>query len=403
MGRKSRDGSLNKGPNSLRDCESGSEGLVQDQDRDPSWVGSVRQHLIAWYEESQRDFPWRRGNDPYRILVSEMMLVQTTAAAVIPYFERFLRRFPDVQTLASADEVDVLKSWEGLGYYRRARQLQAAARTIVDRHAGEMPRELEAVRALPGVGRYVSGAILSFAFDLPAPIVEANSQRVLARLLAWRGELKTAASQTRLWATAERLVPPRGAGKFNQALMDLGALVCTPRSPACLLCPLTMLCAARRLGIQDSLPIATPRPSPQAVTEACALVVREGSVLVVQRNDQGLWSGFWEFPTINLEGADPAGRSFGAVVSLSEGVERLTGIRVRTGPEIKRLTYAVTRHRVVLRVHVAHACSGSLKPGPGLVDVRWVATSELAELPLGSAARRLAAWIPQHFEELVGR
>ncbi len=218
--------------------ELGNENQARDQDLERPWVNSVRQQLIAWYEGSQRDFPWRRGNDPYRILVSEMMLVQTTATAVIPYFERFLRRFPDVQTLASADEVEVLKAWEGLGYYRRARQLQAAARTIVDRHAGQMPRELEAMRALPGVGRYVAGAILSFAFDLPTPIVEANSQRVLARLLAWRGDLKTSASQSRLWTAAERLVPLREAGKFNQALMDLGALVCTPRSPACLLCPL---------------------------------------------------------------------------------------------------------------------------------------------------------------------
>ncbi|MGO9814635.1 MAG: NUDIX domain-containing protein, partial [Isosphaeraceae bacterium] len=244
--------------------------------------------------------------------------------------------------------------------------------------------------------------ILSFAFDLPAPIVEANSQRVLARLLAWRGDLKASASQARLWTAAERLVPPRQAGKFNQALMDLGALVCTLRSPACLLCPLASLCGARRLAVHDSVPLVTPRPRPLAVTEACAVVVRQGTVLIVQRSDKGLWSRFWEFPTINLAGADPAGRSFGAVVSLSEGVERLTGIRVRVGPEIKKLTYAVTRHRVVLRVHLAQACSGSLQPGPGLVDARWAVPSELAELPLGSAARRLAVWIDQHFQELAG-
>jgi A/G-specific adenine glycosylase len=376
---------------------------VLEQDLDRSWVEAVRRHLSAWYEESQRDFPWRKGNDPYRILVSEMMLVQTTAAAVIPYYERFLRSFPDVQALANAEETHVLKAWEGLGYYRRARQLQAAARMIVDRHAGQMPREQEAVRALPGVGRYIAGAILSFAFDLPAPIVEANSQRVLARLLAWRGDLKTSASQTRLWAAAERLVPPREAGKFNQALMDLGALVCTPRSPACLLCPLGALCAARRLGIQDSVPHATPRPRPLTVTEACAVVVREGTVLVVQRADAGLWANFWEFPTINLEGADPAGRSFAAPVSLSEGVHRLTGIRVRLGPEIKTLTYAVTKHRVELRVHLGQAGSGSLQPGPGLTDARWVATADLERLPLGSPARRLATWIHRHFQELSGR
>jgi A/G-specific adenine glycosylase len=274
---------------------------------------------------------------------------------------------------------------------------------IVDRHAGEMPREPAAVRALPGVGRYISGAILSFAFDLPAPIVEANSQRVLARLLAWRSDLKTAASQSRLWVAAGRLVPSKAAGKFNQALMDLGALVCTPRSPACSLCPLAMLCAARRLGIQDSLPVVTPKPRPLPVIETCALVVREGCVLVVQRNDTGLWSGFWEFPTINLDGADPAGRSFGAAVGLSEGVELLTGIHVRTGPEIKRLTYVVTRHQVVLRVHLAKASSGSLRPGPGMVDARWITTSELSELPVSSATRRLAAWLDQHVQEPNGR
>ena len=402
MGRKRTGRPLEKPRNPHPNCESGNESQDQGQDLDQSWVDSVRQQIVAWYEEAQRDFPWRRGNDPYRILVSEMMLVQTTVAAVIPYFERFLHRFPDLQTLASADEADVLRVWEGLGYYRRARQLQAAARMIVERHAGEMPRELGAVRALPGVGRYVSGAIVSFAFDLPAPILEANSQRVLARLLAWREDLKRSASQTRLWAAAERLVPARGAGKFNQALMDLGALVCSPRSPACLLCPLASLCAARRLGIQDSVPVVAPRPRPLAVTEACALVMREGAVLVVQRNDAGLWARFWEFPTINLGGADPAGRSFGAAVSLSQGVERLTGIRVRIGPEIKTLTYAVTRHRVVLRVHLAHAYSGSLQPGPGLLDARWVATSELAELPLGSAARKLAAWVHQHVRDLPG-
>jgi A/G-specific adenine glycosylase len=202
MGRKGASGSIKSQQKPFVNCELETESQVRDQDLDRSWDGSVRQQLIAWYEDFQRGFPWRRGNDPYHILVSEMMLVQTTAAAVSPYFERFLRRFPDVQTLAGADEADVLRAWEGLGYYRRARQLQAAARTIVDRHAGQMPRELDAVRALPGVGRYIAGAILSFAFDLPAPIVEANSQRVLARLLAWRGDLKTSASQTRLWTAA---------------------------------------------------------------------------------------------------------------------------------------------------------------------------------------------------------
>src|SRR3954453_2619933 len=221
-------------------------------DRDPQWVARVRRKLADWYEHGHRDLPWRRTRDPYRILVAELMLVQTTVAAVIPYSERFLARFPDVKALAEADEADVLKAWEGLGYYRRARQLQAAARMIVQRHGGVMPRDRELVRELPGVGRYIAGAILSFAFDLPEPIVEANSQRVLARLLAWPEDLKSSSSQARLWKAAERLVPAHDAGAFNQALMDLGALICTPRSPSCLICPVAASCLARRHGLQDA-------------------------------------------------------------------------------------------------------------------------------------------------------
>ncbi len=162
------------------------EGLM---DRDGGWVRRVREAVSGWYERGHRDLPWRRDRDPYRVLVSEMMLVQTTVAAVVPFFGRFLERFPTVRALAEADEAEVLKAWEGLGYYRRARQLQEAARVVMERHGRSVPQEMEAVRGLPGVGRYMAGAILSFAFDQRAAIVEANTQRVLARLLAWEGEI----------------------------------------------------------------------------------------------------------------------------------------------------------------------------------------------------------------------
>jgi A/G-specific adenine glycosylase len=374
---------------------SGERTGIDSPDRDEAWVGSVRERLLAWAEVSSRELPWRSEPDPYRVLVSEMMLVQTTVAAVIPYYERFLRKFPDVKALAEADEAEVMKAWEGLGYYRRARQLHAAAKRIVEVDGGVMPRDPALVRALPGVGRYMAGAILSFAFDLPEPIVEANTRRVLARLLAWRGELKSSVTQARLWQAAGRLVPARGAGAFNQALMDLGSVVCTPRSPSCLLCPLSALCAARKLGLQDELPVIAPKPPPLAVSEACALVVREGRLLTVRRKAEGLWAGFWEFPTIHLGGADPAGRSFGEPVGLAEGVERLTGIRARIGPEVKTMTHSVTRHRVELRVHLAEGLSGTPRPGPGLVEARWVHPSELCRLTFGSAARRLMKWLDQ--------
>jgi A/G-specific adenine glycosylase len=381
----------------INDLEQDKE--TDEVDADREWIKSVQQALTDWNHEYHRDLPWRRERDPYRILVSEMMLVQTTVAAVIPYFDRFLQRFPDPQSLAVADESDVLKVWEGLGYYRRARQLHAAARMIVEQYGGRIPADPQSVRALPGVGRYMAGAILSFAFDRPEPIVEANSQRVLARLVGWKGALETSLSQTRLWKAAERLVPLHGAGKFNQALMDLGALVCTPRSPRCLLCPLNSQCTARRLGLQEKLPNVTPKPPPLAVTEACAVVVCDGRILMVQRGKQGLWPSFWEFPTINLEGADPAGRSFGQTVTLAEGVKRLTGIRVEIGPELNTLTYSVTRYRVVLKAYLALTLSQILKPGPGLAAVKWVEPSALLHLTLGAAPRRLAVWINQH----VGR
>jgi A/G-specific adenine glycosylase len=354
----------------------------------------VRERLAAWYEASRRDLPWRANKDAYRILVSELMLVQTTVTAVIPYFDRFISRFPSASVLAAADETEVLKAWEGLGYYRRARQLHAAARAICLRYGGVIPDDPNALRALPGVGRYIAGAILSFAFDRPAPIVEANSRRVLARLLALQDDLATASARERLWQAAGRLVPPAGAGTFNQALIELGALVCTPREPGCLLCPVSNLCQARELGLQDQLPVATPRPRPAAVTEAAAVVIRAGRVLIVQRGCGGLWEQFWEFPTVHVAGVDPAGRpSVSAGLDMAEGIKLLTGVPVLVGPAVRTIRYSVTNHRVTLIVHVASAPDATPKPGPGLVDARWVERRELGEYTFSSAGRRLLAWI----------
>jgi A/G-specific adenine glycosylase len=263
-----------------------------------------------------------------------------------------------------------------------------------------MPSDPVAVRALPGVGRYIAGAILSFAFDQPAPIVEANSQRVLARLLAIEGDIKAATTADRIWKAAERLVPAVGAGTFNQALMELGALVCTPREPGCLVCPLSSVCEARRRGVQDRLPLVTPKPRPLAVTESCAIAVHDGRVLIVQRARGGLWEQFWEFPTTNVQGVDPAGRSFGQPVELADGVARLTGISIELGPLIKTLSYSVTNHRVQLSAFLARAQAGTPRPGPGLVDARWVEPARLGEHTFSSASRRLIAWITEDLSRL---
>lgn len=355
---------------------------------------------MAWYEHAQRPLPWRETRDPYHILVSEMMLVQTTVTAVIPYFERFLSRFPTIQALADADETEVLKAWEGLGYYRRARLLHAAARAVATEHGGVFPTSPDAIRALPGVGRYIAGAIRSFAFDQSAPIVEANTQRVLARWLTWREDLKSSRSQARLWEAAERLVPAQGAGHFNQAFMELGALLCTPRSPSCLVCPVAAECGARVLGVQDLVPVTTPKPPPLEVTEACGLVARGGRVLIVQRGAGRLWEHFWEFPTIHLSGVDPAGRSFAEPVDLAHGIRRLTGVEVRVGDVVQTVRYSVTKHRVTLDAYAATGLSEPLKPGPGLVDAVWETPKNLPTYTFGSASRRLVSWVTKHEAEI---
>jgi A/G-specific adenine glycosylase len=256
---------------------------------------------------------------------------------------------------------------------------------------------------LPGVGRYIAGAILSFAFDRPEPIVEANSQRVLARLLAVREDLKVASTRERLWQAAERLVPAENAGAFNQALMDLGATVCTSRQPACLICPLSSLCEARQLGLQDRLPATLPKPPPAAVTEAGVVVVRDGRVLILRRGPGGLWEQFWEFPTVHLDGVNPAGRSWGDRGDLRESISRVTGITARIGPPVKTIAYSVTKHRVKMIVHLAKASSGDAKPGPGLVDARWVEPERLGDFTFSSAGRRLIAWIMEVSTRLAER
>ncbi|RUL87252.1 A/G-specific adenine glycosylase [Tautonia sociabilis] len=371
-------------------------------DSDPSWVSRVREAMLSWFDRDGRAaLPWRADRDPYKVLVAEVMLVQTTVAAAGPYFSRFIRRFPTPEALALADEEEVLKAWEGLGYYRRARQLQAAARAIVNEHGGRVPEDPAALRTLPGVGRYIAGAVGSIAFDRPEPILEANTQRVLARWLCWEQDVRSAPSQARLWEAAARLVPPEGAGRFNQAMMDLGATICTVRAPMCLTCPVASDCLARLEGRQDELPRRAAPTPPLEVSEVCVVSVDvRGRVLVVQRGPGRLWEHFFEFPTVHLSGADPAGRGPGAGVGddLAPRFKELTGVGLRVGPEVHSIRYGVTRHRVSLSARVATPIEGEPRPGPGISDVSWKSIEELDALPRTGAARRLSAWLSAHPE-----
>src|SRR3990172_6150877 len=256
----------------------------------------IRRNAVAWYARHARDLPWRRTTDPYRIWISEIMLQQTTVKAVVGYYERFLREFPTVEALAAAPEESVLRQWEGLGYYTRARNLHRAAGVVVRELSGRFPQEVDELLRLPGIGRYTAGAVASFAFDRPAPIVEANTQRLYSRLLGYAGDLRSSTGQRVLWQFAERLVPHKSPGRFNQALMELGATVCAPVDPQCDRCPMRRDCAALRHGRQNEIPLAHRRPEPTDVTEAAVAVRSQDAFLLLQRPAGQRWAGLWDFP-----------------------------------------------------------------------------------------------------------
>lgn len=255
-------------------------------------VTDIRRRLLAYYDTSGRDLPWRRQRDPYAIWVSEIMAQQTRIDTAIPYWERWMARFPDVDALADAAVDDVLKQWEGLGYYSRARNLHKAARLVRERHAGQVPAEPDALRALPGIGDYTAGAVASMAFGRQAPAVDGNVRRVLARLLD-----EPAPTPARLHDLASLLVPAERPGDFNQALMELGSRICTPRAPACATCPIRGHCAARAAGTQQDRPARQPgKRVPEYDVATLVLRAPDGRVLLVRRPETGLLAGMWTFP-----------------------------------------------------------------------------------------------------------
>jgi A/G-specific adenine glycosylase len=268
-------------------------------------VAKFRRALRNWYRRHGRDLPWRRIRDPYAILVSEFMLQQTQVASVIPYHDAWLRRFPNFASLARAGENEVLRTWQGLGYYARARNLHATARTIMDRHGGHLPRAIEQMQQLPGIGKYTAHAVASFAFNQSVPIVEANTARVLARLFDFRKPIDSRSGRKTLWQHAAHLLPKSGAQTFNSALLDLGALICVARNPKCDLCPVKTFCRAKNPA---ALPVKKFRHKMKPLIETHALIVKQGRILLEQ--SQHRWRGMWILPPLELEGLKPS--SFGA-------------------------------------------------------------------------------------------
>ncbi len=355
---------------------------------DSNWRRVFRRRLLGWFRRHARDLPWRRTRDPYHVWVSEIMLQQTQVATVVDYFNRFLAAFPTIDALAAADEQDVLRLWEGLGYYRRARSLHRAAGLLSCENNGRFPHEMESVRRLPGIGRYTAGAILSIAFDQPHPILEANTIRLHSRLLAYPGPTHNTDAQQLLWQMAAAVLPRRGVGELNQALMELGATVCLPRQPLCHVCPVASLCPTFQQGLQAEIPAAPPKPRVEHVREAAVVVRRRRSVLLMKRGDGERWAGLWDFPRFQVS-ADADAELSG---QLTQGVYALTGIHVEHQRKLGTIKHGVTRFRITLECHEARCLSRGRTNGHA-DELRWVKPAELTQFPLSVPARRLSRMI----------
>jgi A/G-specific adenine glycosylase len=343
----------------------------------------LRRRLSAWFTRHARKLPWRTSRDPYAIWISEVMLQQTQVATVIPFFERFVRSFPRVAALAQADLHEVLCHWEGLGYYRRARDLHRTARIIDAEHHGSIPDSPELLRSMPGLGPYTVGAILSQAFDRRVPILEANSLRVLCRLLGVQEDPRKGTVRRALWNAAATLLPVKEVGQFNQAMMELGALVCTPTSPECPACPLARHCWARLNNLQEKVPFRAKEAAPVPVREV-ALVLRRGSeVLLAQRPLAGRWASLWEFPHTALA-PDETHAEAGSRLLAELGLEADLGDNIIT------LKHAVTRFRITLVCLEARYRRGRCRTA-FYAQSKWLSPTQLHRFPVSSPQRRLAA------------
>jgi A/G-specific adenine glycosylase len=339
--------------------------------------------ILKWYGRHKRRLPWRDHPDPYAVWVSEIMLQQTRVEAVMPYFERWMERFPSVLELAAASEQDVLALWEGLGYYSRARNLHKAAKVVAQEYGGELPREPSALRKLPGIGRYTAGAIASMAFGLDVPTLDGNLRRVLARVFDVGQPADSPSGEKLLWELAEAHLPKGRAGDYNQALMDLGAAVCLPRNPACLLCPVNAICRARALGLQDQRPVLRPRPEVPHYTVTAAVLRRDGKVLLAKRPSRGLLGGMWEFPGGKVE----AGESLEA--ALGREIREELGTQARVGEPFGVYRHAYTHFRITLHAFLCDLDGGLPRPLQA-TELAWVPPADLGAYPMGKVDRLIA-------------
>ncbi len=350
----------------------------------PAQRSEFRRKLLRWFHAQKRALPWRETRDPYRIWISEVMLQQTRVAAVLPYYRRFLRRFPNVRALARARESDVLRAWAGLGYYSRARNLRRAAQEMVRRHKGRFPRALEAALTLPGVGHYTAAAVLSIAYGQPLAVLDGNVARVIARLGALRGDLRRPGRWTQLAAAAESLLGAHEPGDWNQAMMELGATVCAPRAPACPECPVAKFCGARALNLQEKIPAPRKKRAPEDVRLAAAVLVDAGGRTLLVRPEagsgDGLFSRMWQFPAVPA-GARPEAK-------LRRHLREQLRIEAPRGLALRPARHTVTYRRVTLLPYlIAVESLPGRAPGAGRSVEAQAASNTSVRIPLSAVGR----------------
>jgi A/G-specific adenine glycosylase len=356
--------------------------MARSTSRGASPILEIRAPLLRWYDANRRDLPWRRSDDPYAIWISEAMLQQTRVETVIPYWERFLEAFPDVESLARADLDDIYAVWTGLGYYSRARNLKHAAETIVAEHDGRLPETADRLRELKGIGRYTAGAIASIAFDREEPLVDGNVIRVFTRLLGIREESTAKAVVDRLWAVAGELVRGPRPGDLNQALMELGATLCTPKNPNCLACPVRSHCDAQRHGDAERLPIKKKNTKPKPMRAIAVWIERGGKILAVRRPEKGLMAGLWELPGGEIGPKDKAKDR------LAEILREAVGLDIRDAQPVGRIEHVFTHRRLEVEVFRGRVGKGERVKRFELQAHRWVRPNAILDLAHAGPTRK---------------
>lgn len=354
---------------------------MSEQWEDIEWLAALRQSMLEWFTHQQRDLPWRRTNDPYAIWLSEIMLQQTRVETVIPYYHRFLERFPTVCDLAEASQEDVLAQWSGLGYYRRARMLHAAAQSVVAEHDCVFPSTFEGILSLKGVGRYTAGAISSIAFGLEKAVVDGNVHRVLARIFEIPHPRGSKQLDQKCWQIADTLVKGDAPGDLNQSLMELGAMVCTPRNPTCMLCPAREFCQAQTNDTQETYPHPKVKKAVKQLQVMWGVTRRRGKILLIRRPQKGLFAGLWELPGVYLDaGETPSTEKL-------QDVFAQMGLEVDVDESFTSHAHTLTHRQMTIHLHKCKRPKG--KVSLPRKEWCWVTVEEAMELGVSSISRKV--------------